>query len=105
MRWRRSWPRRSGANRAWARPRRTYTGRLEDARGLSGMFLEQDPFVQGAQAVAEPSEDRLDVSLAGVVRDGEVGDGLVVEIAPAQVVEVVAHGPSSKRKKRWRTRK
>nr|WP_248595207.1 MULTISPECIES: hypothetical protein [Candidatus Accumulibacter] len=34
---------------------------------------------------------RLDVALAGMVRDREVGDRLVVEVAPAQIVDVVAH--------------
>jgi hypothetical protein len=55
------------------------------------MRLEQEPFVQGAQTVTEQPEDRLHMTFAGMVRDCEIGNRPVVEVALAQIVDVVAY--------------
>ena len=62
-----------------------------DAHGMPGMGLEHRPLVQGARAIAKQSENDLDVTLTGMQRDGQVGHGDVVEVTPAQVIDVVAH--------------
>jgi hypothetical protein len=38
------------------------------------MGLEQEPLIEGAEAIAKQPEDRLDVSLTGMVRDAEIGN-------------------------------
>lgn len=56
------------------------------------MRLEQEPLVQGAETIAEQPGDCLDVALAGVVRDREIGDRLIVEVAPTQIIDIVTDG-------------
>ncbi len=63
-----------------------------DARRLAGMCLEQEPLLQGAEAIPKQPEDRLYVPLAGVVGDREVGNRLVVEVASMQIINIVADG-------------
>jgi hypothetical protein len=38
-----------------------------DARGLTGVGFEHDPFVEGAEAIAKQPQNRLNVALAGVI--------------------------------------
>ena len=40
------------------------------------MRLEQEALIEGTKTVPEQPEDRLDMALAGVIRDGEIGNRL-----------------------------
>ncbi len=65
------------------------------ARSLPGVRFEHDPLLQGTETVADPSEDRFDVAFASVVRYRQINDGLVVEVASTQIVDIVADGRES----------
>ena len=52
--------------------------------------LQHGPFFQRTEPVSEQFKNRLDVALTGVLGDRQIGHNHVVEVAPAQIVDVLA---------------